>query len=308
MRKAGPTLVSRILAVVILGGTCTLSKGQDLEPRAYSPAPVGTNFVAFTYGRSSGDFLPDPTLPIENARLQFSNANFGYYHAFGLFRRQASMSLVVPYVLGSGEALVNGTPVHIYRSGLADPAFRLAYILHGSPALKAQDFRRRTHKLIIGASMVISAPLGQYNPKLLVNIGANRWLLKPQVGLSREFGKWTCDLYLSGSFFTENSDFFGGQRRKQAPLAASQVHIGYIFRPGMWMAADGIYYTGGRTTLNGALQADLQQNIRVGLTFALPVDKSQSIKFQLARGAIVRVGGNFSTFSLTYQYRFMTRQ
>jgi Putative MetA-pathway of phenol degradation len=308
VQRIATTLVLGMMAATVLAGMCGVAIGQDLEPRAYSPAPVGTNFVAVTYGHSSGDFLPDPTLPIQNASLQFNNANLGYYHAFGLFGRQASVSLLVPYVWGSGEALVSGAQAKVYRSGLADPGLRLSYILYGSPALKPQDFKKRSHKTVVGASMIITTPLGQYDPKLLVNIGTKRWLLKPQVGFSRQFGKWIFDLYLSGSFFTENPNFFGGRVRQQAPLVASQVHISYIFRPGMWIAADGIYYVGGRTTVNSVLQADLQQNARVGLTFALPIEKSQSLKFQYARGAIVRVGGNFSTVSVTYQYRFMTQR
>jgi outer membrane putative beta-barrel porin/alpha-amylase len=308
VRKTATRLVLEVIGVTALAGMCRLTSAQDLEPRAYSPAPVGTNFVAVTYGHSTGDLLPDPTLPIQNASLQFNNATFGYYHAFGLFQRQASVSVLLPYVWGSGEALVNGVHEQIYRSGLADPGLRLSYILHGSPALSPQQFQKATHKMVVGASVVITAPLGQYDPNHLVNIGTNRWSFKPQIGFSRQLGKWTVDLYLSGTFFTENPDFFGGHVRKQAALAASQVHISHTFRRGMWVAADGIYYTGGRTTLDGVLQADLQQNVRVGLTFALPVEKSQSLKFQYVRGAIVRVGGDFSTIAVTYQYRFMTRR
>jgi len=308
MPKAATTIVWGMIAATAVAGMCRLANGQDLEPRAYSPAPVGTNFVAVTYGHSNGDLLPDPTLPIQDASLQFNNANFGYYHAFGLFNRQSSVAVAVPYVWGSGEALVNGARAQIYRSGLADPGVRLSYIVHGSPALSPQDFKKRTHKMIVGASVIITAPLGQYDPKLLVNIGTNRWSFKPQLGLSRQLGKWTLDLYLSGTFFTANPDFFGSRVRKQAPLAATQVHISHTFRPGMWVAADGIYYTGGRTTVDGVLQADLQQNVRVGLTFALPVEKSQSLKIQYVRGAIVRVGGDFTTVAVTYQYRFTTRR
>ena len=308
MPKAATRLALGVIGIIAFAAMCGLAGAQDLEPRAYSPAPVGTNFVGVTYGHSTGNLLPDPTLPIQNASLQFNNANFGYYHAFGLFQRQASVSVLLPYVWGSGEALVSGVHEQIYRSGLADPGLRLSYILYGSPALSPQEFQTKTHKMIVGASVIITAPLGQYDPKLLVNIGTNRWSFKPQIGLSRQLGKWTLDLYLSGTFFTENPVFFGGHVRKQAPLAASQVHISHTFRRGLWLAADGIYYTGGRTTVNGVLQADLQQNVRVGLTFALPVEKSQSLKFQYVRGAIVRVGGDFSTIAVTYQYRFTTRR
>jgi hypothetical protein len=184
---------------------------------------------------------------------------------------------------------------------------RISYILHGSPALSPEAFKKQMHKSVVGASVLISAPLGQYDPKLLVNIGANRWSFRPQIGFSREAYKWTFDLYLGGYFFTQNSNFFGGHVRDQAPIAATQVHVSYTFRQGMWAAVDGIYYTGGRTTINGVLNSDLQQNVRVGLTFALPIEHGQSLKFQYTRGAVTRIGGDFTTLGITYQYRFMSR-
>lgn len=296
----------RIGASLFLVVTCAVAAAQDLEPRAYSPAPIGTNFVGISYSRASGDFLPDPTLPIQNASVHFNTVAAGYYHSFGLFGRQATLSLGVPYVWGSGTALVNGTPTHIYRSGLADPILRFSYNLYGSPAVRPQEFKRRSHRTVIGASLLLTAPLGQYKPRLLVNIGTNRWSFRPQIGFSREQRAWTFDLYLGAYFFTENGNFFGGHVRDQAPIGATQVHVSYTFRPGMWAAVDGIYYTGGRTTLDGVQNSDLQQNVRVGLTFALPLKRTQSLKFQYTRGAVIRVGGDFTTAAVTYQFRFMT--
>lgn len=285
---------------------CSVAAAQDLEPRAYSPAPVGTNFAAVTYSHSSGDVLLDPTIPIQNANVQFNTAAFGYYHSFGLLGRQTTLTLGVPYVWGSGTGLVNGVSQHIYRSGLGDPGLRISYNLAGSPALTPQDFKKRTAKTVIGISVIITAPLGQYDPWLLINIGTNRWSFKPQIGFSREVHSWTFDLYLGGYFFTQNQNFFGGHVRGQDPIAAAQVHISYTIRPGMWAAVDGVYYNGGRTTVNGIQGNDLQQNVRAGLTFALPVAHAQSLKFQYARGAVTRVGGSFTTLAVTYQFRWMT--
>lgn len=297
-----------VLVIVLSVAGPTLATAQDLEPRSYSPAPIGTNFVVFSYSRSSGDFLPDPTLPIENASVHFNSSVLAYYHSFGLFGRQATISLAAPYVWGSGSALVNGVETNIYRSGLGDPGMRISYFLYGSPALHPEEFKNKQHRTVIGASLVFTAPLGQYNPALLVNIGTNRWAFKPQIGFSREVRAWTFDLYLGGYFFTQNSNFFGGHVRDQDPMGATQVHISYTIRRGMWAAVDGTYYTGGRTTLDGVQNNDLQQSVRVGLTFALPIKRTQSLKFQYARGAVVRVGGNFSTAAVSYQFRFMTRR
>jgi hypothetical protein len=295
-----------IAAAVLL--MCTVAAAQELEPRAYSPAPVGTNFVTLTYAHSSGDVLLDPTIPIQNANVQFNTVALGYYHSFGLFGRQTTASLGVPYVWGSGTGLVSGVSQHIYRSGLGDPGLRISYNLYGSRALSPQEFKKRTSRTVVGISVIITVPLGQYDPGILINIGTNRWSFKPQIGFSRAVRSWTFVLYLGGYFFTENPNFLGGHARAQDPIGATQVHISYSFRPGMWAAVDGIYYTGGRTTVDGALNDDLQQTVRVGLTFALPLAHAQSLKFQFARGAVTRVGGNFTTLAATYQFRWMTRK
>lgn len=301
---------SRIAWIIVLGviADFAIAAAQDLEPRAYSPAPTGTNFATFTYSRSSGDFLPDPTIPIQDASVHFNSAVLGYYHSFGLFGRQTTVSLAAPYVWGSGSALVNGVPTSVYRSGLGDPGLRISYFLYGSPALHPEEFKKREHRTVIGASLTLTAPLGQYDPRLLVNIGTNRWAFKPQIGFSRQVHSWTFDLYLSGYFFTENSNFFGGHLRSQDPMGATQVHISYTIRRGMWAAVDGTYYTGGRTMVDRVRNDDLQQSARVGVTFALPISRTQSLKFQYARGAVVRVGGNFTTVGVTYQFRFMTKR
>jgi hypothetical protein len=302
-RIAPPAFIALALLFV-----CTLAAAQDLEPRAYSPAPIGTNFAGLTYAHSSGDVLLDPTIAIQNANVQFNTVSFGYYHSFGLFGRQTTVSLGVPYVWGSGTGLVNGVSTHIYRSGLGDPSLRISYNLYGSPALTPEEFKKRHSKTVIGVSVIITAPLGQYDPRLLINIGTNRWSFKPQIGFSRQVHAWTLDLYLGAYLFTENPNFFGGHVRQQDPIGATQVHISYTFRPGMWAAVDGIYYTGGRTTTDGVQGNDLQQNVRVGLTFALPIGHAQSLKFQYTRGAVTRVGGDYTTAAITYQLRFTTRR
>jgi hypothetical protein len=278
-----------------------------MEPRAYSPAPVGTNFVVLSYGRTTGSVVVDPTLPVTDASARFNNAILGYYHAFGLLGRQTSVSLGVPYVWGSAEAVVNGVSRRIHRSGLGDPRLRFAFILFGSPAAGPEEFKKRKSRTVVGTSVVIVAPLGQYDPDLLVNIGANRWAFRPDIGISRSLRSWMLELNLGSWLFMQNSNFLHGQVREQAPLGSVQAHVSYTFRPGLWLALDGTYYTGGRTHLNGVRNNDLQQNSRLGATFALPLTRSQSLKFAYSKGATVRVGGDFTTFGITYQLRWFTR-
>jgi hypothetical protein len=287
---------------------CVVARAQDLEPRSFSPAPVGTNFALVSYGRTSGDVVLDPTLPITDASASFNTATLGYYHSFGLLGRQTSIAAGMPYVLGSGQALLSGVPAHIYRSGLGDLRLRLSYFLVGSPAVNLQEFRKHKARTVVGADVVISVPVGQYDPDLLVNIGANRWAFRPEIGISRSLRSWVLELDLGSWFFLQNSDFFHGQVREQAPIGSVQAHVSYTFRPGLWLALDGTYYTGGRTHVNGVRSNDLQQNSRMGATLALPLTRAQSLKLSYSRGAVTRVGNNFTSLGVTYQLRWFMRK
>ncbi len=287
---------------------CVVARAQDLEPRSFSPAPVGTNFAVVSYGRTSGDVILDPTLPVTDASASFNTATLGYYHSFGLLGRQTSIAAGMPYVWGSGQALLNGVPAHLYRSGLGDLRVRWSYFLVGSPAVTRQEFKQHAARTVVGVDVTIAVPLGQYDPDLLVNIGANRWAFRPEIGISRSMRSWLLELDAGSWFFLQNSNFFHGQVREQAPIGSVQAHISYTFRPGLWLALDGTYYTGGRTHVNGVRGNDLQQNSRLGTTLALPLTHGQSLKLSYSKGAVTRVGGNFTSVGVTYQLRWFTRR
>jgi len=149
----------------------------------------------------------------------------------------------------------------------------------------------------------VAAPLGQYDKGRLVNIGANRWWVKPEIGASRSFGKFDAELAVATTVFTDNDDFLG-QTREQDPIYSAQAHLVYTFRPGLWLAVDGVYYTGGRTTVNGVRGDDLQENTRIGLTLALPVNKNNSLKLYAGTGVITRTGTDFDTIGIAWQTRW----
>lgn len=214
----------------------------------------------------------------------------------------------MPYVWGTAKGLVNGVSARTYRSGLGDLRLRLAFFLVGSPAVGPEEFKKHKAKTVVGTSLAIVAPLGQYDPNLLINIGANRWAFKPEMGVSRTMGHWILEVDLGCWFFMQNSDFFHGQVREQAPIGSVQGHAIYTFRPGLWLSLDGTYYQGGRTHLNGVRGADLQQNSRLGVTLALPLTHSQGLKVAFNKGATVRVGGDFTTVNVTYQLHWFTRK
>ena len=106
------------------------------------------------------------------------------------------------------------------------------------------------------------------------------------------------------TFFSDNTDFFGGNRFAQAPIYAVQAHLLYTFQSGVWMALDGIYFAGGHTTLNGIKSDNEQRNTRAGFTLALPVDRQNSLKLSASTGLSTRTGSEFTAVGIAWQYRW----
>jgi hypothetical protein len=199
---------------------------------------------------------------------------------------------------------LDGEPVDRNVSGFADPRLRLSVNLYGAPAMTLQEFKDYEQDLIVGASLQVSVPSGQYDESKLVNIGTNRWSFKPEVGVSQALGPWTLEAQVAAQFFTDNDDFFRGNTRSQDPIYSLQGHVIYGFRSGIWGSFDVTYFTGGRTTINGKLNEDLQQNWRVGGTLAFPVDVHNSIKLYASSGVSARTDNNYDLIGIAWQYRW----
>nr|WP_233839290.1 transporter [Paraburkholderia sp. ZP32-5] len=280
---------------------------QELEPRAYSPAPVGTNFIGLTYTRLSGQVLVDPSIPITDVQAQINSASIGYVHVFNLAGHGASFGLLAPFVSGDISGKVFDAPNQVHRAGIGDARFRLSVNLLGGPALTPEEFAHRTPGTIVGMSLTVVAPTGQYEPAHLVNIGTHRWAFKPEFGISQPFGNWFAEVMTGVWLFTDNTSFLGNRRRAQAPLAELQLHGGYTFRPGLWLAADVGFSSGGATSVNGVTGDDRQNNARYGLTLSVPITRDWSAKLAVSNGFVVRAGGNYKAISLTLQYRWFNR-
>jgi hypothetical protein len=305
MLGAGPQNLLRRFTVLVLAWIVVgpaLVSGQELEPRAYLTLPVGANLLVTGYARSSGNVLFDPSLGAEDVSARVNTSFIGYGRALDFFGRSASVSVTLPYVWGDITGKLEGEPAALRRSGLRDPRFRLAVNLIGGPALTPREFARYRQKTNIGVSLLVIAPLGQYDPAKLINLSSHRWSFKPEVGFSQALGKWHLDLYAGVWLFSKNDNFFGGSTREQNAIGVTQGHISYTFRPSLWAALDGTFYTGGRTFVDGQGRADLQKNSRIGFTVSLPLAGQHSIKLHTGTGAFTTVGADFDAFSVAYQY------
>ena len=159
--------------------------------------------------------------------------------------------MAVPYAWGKAEGNLADQAQEISRSGPCDMRLRLAANLLGGPALSPREFATRTPATTLGASLLVIAPTGQYDPARMINLGMHRWAAKPELGLSHPAGPWTLELTGGVWFFAPNLDYYQGQRRAQDPLLSVQGHACYTFRPRLWLALSSTYYAGGRVFLDG---------------------------------------------------------
>jgi hypothetical protein len=293
-----------IAALIAASAGARRAQAQSIEPRAYSPAPTGVNFVIVGLVGTEGGLPTDTGLPIASPHLQTFGPVLAYARTFGLLGRSAKVDVIAPYGELSGSATYLGQPLQRKVDGWGDPQMRLSVNLYGGPALNAAQFRSYSPGLIVGASVQVTAPLGQYDDSKLLNISAHRWAVKPEIGVSKAFGPWSVEWEAAVTAYTANDEFYGDNRRQQAPIFSSQVHTVYNFPHGIWGAIDATYYTGGRTTLNGNLNNNLQSNWRAGLTLALPVTRRNSVKLSASHGVSARTGNNFDAVGVAWQYRW----
>jgi hypothetical protein len=296
---------SRLIQVFLTAAIAHTAAAQEMEPRAYSPAPIGTQFVLLSYGYQSGDVLLDSSLPLKDVSTSLNAASIGYGRTFNLLGRQANAAVLFPYLWGTARGTVFEDQVNVRRKGGGDIRIRFSTLFKGGEARNAKEFAQQKRSTIIGASISMVVPTGQYDPARLVNPGSNRWAFKPEIGVSKPRGRWTLEVMGGAWLFTSNKSFLGNSRRAQNPMASFQGAVIYTLRPRMWVSGNATFYSGGSTVLNGTANEDRQRNARVGATFSYPLNQQQSVKVVWARGVTTRIGGNLNTIAVAWQYAWV---
>jgi len=294
----------------LFGAVVAPLRAQDLAPRAYVITPVNSNAITLTYSFYDGGLNFGGTIPVTGASGTYSVPVLSYYHAFGLFGRSANITASLPYGVGNFSGEVLGNDKSIYRSGLLDLSARISVNLIGGKAMLPQEFAKWKQKKLLGASLKIIAPTGQYDGTKLINWGINRWAFKPEIGYSGRKGHWLIDAYGGVWFYTTNSAFFSKplpQPQTEEPIGSFEGHFSYDFpKDRMWASLDGNFWFGGVTALNGISNlATKQTSSRIGGTFSVPFTKHQSFKISYSDGTYIRFGGNYQNVSAAWQYSWI---
>jgi len=279
---------------------------QELEPRVYSALPIDTNFVVGTVTKSTGSVPLDPSLPLSDVHASIDTVSLSFTHTFPLAGRTATWAVAVPYLAGHITGAVYGETAATTRDGFPDLRLRVSVDLL-SRGLSPVEFARRKPGPTLGVGVTATVPTGTYDPTRLINVGSNRWSFKPEIGGEVPMGKWFADFAVALWLFGNNTNFFGGHTLQQAPLALYQVHGGYSFRPGQWLALDVGYAAGGATAVDAETPHNALSNSRYGLSFAQPVGPGFSAKVSWSHWLSRQFGQDFATISAAVQYRWFDR-
>ncbi len=271
---------------------------QDLEPRRWSHLPNGQNIVGVGYVYTEANVFFSPVWKITGGTGRINSLGISATHTFDLAGKSARVSLMLPYASGRWEGDIDGEFQVIHRSGMGDPRLRLSVNLYGAPALRGPEFQRyraeHTTNTVVGASVALTMPLGKYCNDCLINIGNNRWTVRPQIGVVHTRGPWSFELTGSVFVFTDNDDFVDQLVLKQKSVYAVQTHVIYGFKRGMWASLSTGYGAGGRIRIDQQKTTFEVDNWIWAASLGLPVGKTQSIKLTWLSGRTQNLVGRDS--------------
>ena len=275
---------SHVFFIFLILSFCCINSvySQDVEPRRWSALPLEAKFIGAGYGYTAGDVSFDPLLQVENATIEVNSLLGAYIRPLKIGTKLARIDIRVPFAFVHYDGLLNGEDATLNRTGFLDPRLRLSVNLLGPPALNLKElqqyFAEHPVNTTFGVSLAITVPLGQYFDEKLINLGQNRFIFHPQLGLLHNWGRWSYELTGSIYVFTNNNNYFGGGSRKQDPIFALQTHLIKRFPSRFWGSVSLALGHGGKSIVNKIPKSDTRTNFIGALTVGFPLMKRQHVK------------------------------
>jgi hypothetical protein len=190
---------------------------------------------------------------------------------------------------------------------LTDTVLRYAINLYGAPPLEGEAYAAYRAKVdvetIFGTGLVVQLPTGEYKNDKFINIGSNRYTFRPQLGMMHSRGKWSLESTVAVWIYTDNDDFYDGNKLEQDPYYTIQTHLIYTLRPGLWASAGAGYGYGGETTLNGEKNSDRRENLGWAFSFGFPITRQTGVKVAyLATRSQESIGQDSDSIGVSFRY------
>ncbi|MDW5289136.1 transporter [Formosa sp. PL04] len=282
---------------------------QDIEPRRWTPMPLGVHVLGLGYGYQAGTLYFDPTLQIENASVDVNLIGLQYFQPFKLGNKLARLDVKIPYLSAHWDGLLAGNPESISRHGFADPILRMSLNLIGPDAFDSKGIKEyyaaNPVNTIFGVSLAVTFPFGQYYSDKLLNLGQNRFVFRPQMGMVHNWGLWSYELTTSVYIFTNNNNFYNNQTRRQDPLFAVQTHLIRQFKNRMWTSISAGYGVAGESSINNIEKKDNRSDILGEVALGFPLFKKQAVKVTYLRTQTFNdIGSDTNTFAMGWSLVF----
>lgn len=296
-----------VLSCLVAIGTQVFS--QDIEPRRWTPLPLGTHVIGAGYGLSESDIYFDPVLQTQDVKQNMDIIALSYVQPFKIGNKLARIDVTIPYVFGSWEGKISGETRSIIRQGFADPRVRISLNLIGPNAmgkLEMMEYMKANPvNTMLGVSLAVNFPFGQYAEDRLINLGNNRFVLRPQIGMVHNWGRWSYELTTSVFIITNNNQFFNNQQKKQNPLYAVQSHLIHRFKNRMWVSGSAGLGSGAAATIDGVPQNDSRGDFLGAVSFGAPITKTQAVKLSYLRSVTFKnIGSDSDTFGISWSMAF----
>lgn len=304
--SAVAALRSITLAVLIVL-SAVVARAQELEPGTYQNAPTQANIAIAAYGFSKGNVLFDASLPVEGAKATVNVLALGYLRTLGIKGRSAKIDVQLPLSSATFSGIVAGELRTRSPQGLADPRVRLLVNFIGGPALSPPEFVKSRPRTIVGASVQVVMPLGQYDPTRYVNLGSNRWSFRPELGMSYPHGRLTLELTGGAWLFTHNGDYVGSTTQTQTPLYFAKAGAIWTIKRGLWAAVNYGRANGGETRVDGVKTNEPQRNDRLAYTLVMPLYRWGGLRLSYTSGLSTRLGADFDSIGIGYQYSWIRK-
>ena len=286
-----------LLIGILLGSFFLPDLVGATDPRDYIPLPAGS-FLFCTYlQHTTGHRLKvDDQVVSSDVNLSQNIVIFRpvYYTNLGPFVVDPQALII------AGDASVDGAGVggnSFSSSGIADPVLLMTTWFVNNPE----------KQLWFGWTPYFTLPIGEYSKKRALNLGANRWAVKNELGLVKGFGPLYLDLVGHVTVFGDNDDYWTGTEmvtKKQDPLYGAEVHVSYDVTKRWWLGLSYFYSNGGETKIDGIDQRDDQDNHALMFTSAFGIGDNYQLLLQYRDDFSVKSGIETKSIQARFAYFF----
>lgn len=292
----------RLPVILALAALPTLGAADNA--RDWQNLPTDLNMVFGYYSRVDTNTQINSPLPLDGLALNADLYLLRYARSFDVAGRNSAIQLLQPYADVSASfddaRFFTGTR---RNSGMGDTQVVLVHNLSGGPALSKQAFANWTPETFLTAALWVTAPTGDYDKNKVINIGANRWVFKPEIAFGTPIGPTWLEFNAYASLFAHNRDYHGDSTLRQKPLYAVEGHYSYSFNRALWASLDATYSRGGESRIDDDWQDNKQENGVVGASLGFMLSPQLGGLLAYSDTVSEREGSpDINTWTLRMQY------